>query len=404
MVFPLKVLGTVVFLVAIAATLNADDSELKYVPGKKSPSRLARQKIESGLPKGVQESVLIEPLELPQETEPLFSWFTYGDSNSRSVSVMLLTGDDDSQVRLFVDLNRDKQFSIAEELLKSNGKWRVELAAEFVNSPNRYSKQMQMVEFYVDSKTNQIALGTMGSMEGKADFDGGIRMAKYIDLNSNGTWFDPQDRIILDVNDDKKLNNLTERFSCKSMCRIGGSLYAIAGERKGNYLAFVEVVDTGSLTPQLAFEDSETKLIEVEAFLASDTGIRIPITSLEDSIECPVGIYRVETVTIKVKSKDSFYKFVFMTEGGTSSSAEVEANESGNIQLLGGLKFSAIANVIKDKRDSVLSLSPVLRSESGLYLVSSSTGTDENTDEENRLTAQSSYMGEEIGLASSGFS
>ena len=385
--------------VCVPTLATADDSSLHYEAGDKSPSTLARIKINQGLPESFEQDALVAKLKLLDDTKPIFGWFIYGDSNSRSVSVMLLKGESD---RVFVDANRDKVFTADEELSQTNSKWRTKLKAEFVIGQSRFAHQTQMVELFINAK-NQISLGTMGAMVGTAEMDGELRMAKYVDQNSNGIWSDPKDRIFVDLNNDKKISKLTERFSCKAMCKISDRIYAIASHRKGTSLALDEVLDTGTLVPQITLKDKGGEVVKFEASVSSDNGVRMTIDKLGEPIECPIGTYHVESVSIQVKNENGFYRYAFASDSKSGAATEVEADESGNIELIGNLSLSGIQNTMRGKQVQ-LTINPILTTDTGLYLIGSSAGTSKQDVEENRLTAQISYMGEEIGFKSSGFS
>ena len=240
-------------------------------------------------------------------------------------------------------------------------------------------------------------------MVGQAVFGEATVAARYLDRNSKGSWFDREDRFVVDVNQDGKLDSMVERYSCRTICRIGSKQFAIGGDPEGHSLSLVEVTGSGKIAGTIPME-SGAKVVELKATLASTTGIRVIIEELDKAVDCPIGKYQVEDVRLKIKGEKGFYNFVFASLNQKNSPVEILADQSEEIDLLGELRLSATRAVVADEKGATLTISPALESESGLYLMLGRFGSTADSQSENRLQVESTSMDGQIGLGSSGFS
>ncbi len=396
---------------ATAQTIG-QESKFAYDQSLDDSPNYAHMKANAGLPEGMTEQSLTAKLEPNLGKTPRhFGWFIYGGSNSRSLATMLIESSDAGSLpRLFVDANRDKQFDETEELPAVESKregtaaWQTNLNAEFVKVANKvFSRQLQQVKFRWNEKDKRLTISSVGTMKGKATFGEKKVAAQYLDRNSNGSWFDKEDRFVVDVNQDGILDPMLERYPCKTLCRIGSQQFAIGGDPEGNSLSLVEVTGRGTIAGTIKLADG-AEVVKLKATLASTTGIRVLIDTLDEAVTCPIGDYRVESVEIKLKAEKGFYDFRFASLNQDKPPVRILADQSSEIDLLGKLSLSATQAIIVDENGATLTISPMVGSESGLYLMLCRLGSTPDSTSENRMSVESTSMDGQIGLASSGFS
>ncbi len=396
-----------IFCVAAMSSFNAaaQESEAKrfrFMPDIDRTRQFNETEIQSGMPEGFEQKAFLESIDVASKEALAIGWFNYGDQRSNSV-VVLLTSDDPR--RLFVDLNRDRKF-VATETIEADddpNAWLVPLSAEFVRAGGEPIHQQQQIRIRFDENSGSLKFATAGTMKGQVEFQDVPQAAQYVDRDNSGRWFDPDDRLFVDMNGDGKLDPVLERLPCQGMRRIAGVLYAIAGDATGLSLGIVEVRDQGKLTPVLSLNSPGAQIVSIEATIASDNGIQIPIKELGSPVEVPVGTYHVDKIRLNVRDESGGYWFAFECENPKAQPTVVEANSSADIDLLGKLRINANAATISSNSGQTKILTPVLRSQTGLYLAGSRYGKVESANE-NRLTARSMYQGNQIHLGSSGFS
>ncbi len=365
-------------------------------------SRLPQNALQ-GLPDRVDAETLVADLKLDADVNHSFWHFVYGDENSQSVCAMLVQQDQQGYA-LFLDLNRDHQLTETERQNPDQpGLWQVTLPAEFVVSPDESEFESYSVQIRFDSKLEKLTLTTTGYMAGQIDFEGQPCTAQYHDLNSNGRWFDPEDRILIDVNVDEKLNPILERFACKGLCRINQQQYSIAGDRSGRRLNLQLVDALGSVTPEISLAEAG-EVTKFKAALSSTNGIRVSLDEPGKEIRCPVGRYRVERLEFTVASETQSVSFIFLAKADAEHWIEIQSEESESIDLLGQLSFTAASSVIRENDYQSISIYPRLTSATGLYLFDSRSAIGNGVLLPNRLKCTSSFQNKVQALATTGFS
>jgi hypothetical protein len=366
---------------------------------------LTQRPLSLGLPEGFDASKLLAPLADENLSEPILGWFTYGDPRSRSVAVALTR---ESPARLFVDLNRDQELTLDEQIEPAGSEpnvWLVELDAEFVSQDDSLVHQRQRIRVAHDPVTGDVKISSAGSMQGSVDFQGQQRLAKYLDRDANGCWFDSEDRLLVDLNGDGRLDPLVERLPCRGMKQIGGELFAISGDRQGRWLQIVEVRERGSILPALKMFDSDAIIISIDASLASDGGTCVRLDSLDTPVDVPIGIWHVADLKLTVKGDAGTYSFSFVSNNAKANPVVVEADAEVTLDLLGGLRITSSKSTIRLGTEATITtimVTPVLRSESGMYLTQSRVGKLA-PDGENRLFARSRSGGVPFHIGTTGF-
>jgi hypothetical protein len=240
-------------------------------------------------------------------------------------------------------------------------------------------------------------------MIGEVDYLGTRRIAHRLDRDNNGRWFDPDDRVLIDLNGDEKLDPILERFACEGMQSKGNDIVTLLGDSAGKSLRVEVVREKGQLIPHLTLSNPTAKIISLEGSLASQSGIHIAFNDLDTPLTLPIGKYHVERLRLKVQDESATYWFAFERERATGASAEVIADGSVNFDLIGLVSLEAKSETINSESATTKMITPLLVTASGLFLAGSRKGRLEAV-EENRLIARSLFEGKEINLGSSGFS
>ncbi len=392
--------------VCLAQSTETDEPEsppesFKFVPAGESGVRFAERLVEAGVPETIEVPSLIAALNLPDPTSYWLGSFAYGDVESRRIAVLVQHTDPPT---LYVDLNRDQKFSLDERIASdTDAAWRFALEAEYqIDADNRFHLPLQ-VQVRWDPNTRFLRMATAGSMQGTVLFQGQSRLARYEDRDANGSWFDLDDRLFVDLNGDGKIDSITERMAGSGMRQLGGILYAISGDRTGRSLAINEVRERGQLVPQLTLDSETARVTRLSAALVSQQGMRIDVThaQLGQPIEVPIGNWQVSFLEVDLTEGDQAYYFRFAAMSRGQFATSVAAEEETTVELLGELKLSARLSFNRGEQTMLL-ITPSLYSQSGMYLIISRAGPN-RAEMENRLRSISYGGTRYLGTGTSGF-
>ncbi len=383
---------------------QADTASFAFSPST-SGTRLTEVLVVEGVPPSYNVTALAAELDLPADERCWKGWLTYGAARSGSIAVWIV-GQPDNR-RCYVDKNRDRIFQRGEMVASTPivpDEWVTDLDAwYFVGASEQPEKQASKVRFRFDAGSLTCQVATAGTMNGSVKFDGKICAARFEDRNANGLWFDPDDRLFVDLNADGKINSIVERLPCEGMRMIGGRLHSISGDASGRSLALSPVLEKGSIVPKLGLDNSNAKIISIQGALGSDSGINIPVSNIDQAIEVPVGNWFVKDIRIEVSDGENAFLFQFESLGTGDAMIVVKGDQTTDIELLGALTLTATVNSVSSGRETTILVTPMLTSKSGCYLHGSEIGKEEPT-EENRLAALSFFRDEQIAVGSSGFS
>ena len=381
------------FVVALPHHRAAAVEATRYV-AEHPAARPRFRTISSGLPAASRSNTLTAEVD-PTATWQ-FGWFTYGDEASRSVIVGQRNG-----VDVFVDADRDLKFVPQELCTRKNDVWPVVLGAEFLDSGNLYDHHQQSVLIRRDSD-GEFEVATAGVLEGVATVDGASLRLLRLDRNSNGLWFDDQDRVLIDFNGDDQLDPIAERLACQPICRVAGKRFAMQSDQFGRHLKLVALDSTGSIVPSVTLQPN-TSLTQVTARLVSKNGIRVPIRAVSQPIECPVGEYRIEQVDILLVRKEKSYFFRFACTAAGDHSIKVSRDKATKFELIGDLRLENRITTQKNSDGQTLTVTPFMNSSTGLFLMGCRVG-DESITSENRLQIELRHEGKLLDRTSTGFS
>ena len=375
--------------------------EFVYVVDADRGPRPRYRKVEQGLPGGLPRDELLSDVDPAAQSTWKFGWFAYGEGNSRSIGVGL-RGNDDPQ--LFVDSNRDKCFRDDERVSrdeKDPGRWRLPMDAEFLTPDNDYVHVPRSI-LIRPSRSGFLEIATEGVMEGHVEVGGKLVAARRLDRDSNGRWFDSTDRILLDSNGDGKIDPIGGRISCESICRVGGKRFVLQSDMQGEWLELVELTGVGTIVPQLDLQPADAVIKELSGAFVSQAGVRAAIRAVDRPIECPVGDYRIESLSVEVAYQDVTYWFRF-SNNDAEHRYSVALGQSVDVDLLGSVTLSSTQTTVKVPGGATLKITPLLTTSSGMYLSGCKTGRIDPT-LENRLLTESRFENRVIDNNSTGFS
>ncbi len=385
--------GTFIALSMLVAAAHANEDAFSFAKAE-SGFRFAEVPINAGLPQGANE----DDLKADSEDTSKHFWFLYGDASSQAVCLRF---DPENPSLLLIDVNRNQKYSANESLQSSgDGIWFAELTGEFGSLQNQTEKQT--VRIRRDESSAQWYVATAGNRVGQADFGGNRCDAKIEDKNANGLWFDPADRLLVDFDQNGKLSRLREQIPAQGMRKVRGTVWAIAGSPEGKAVTLSQVVGSGFIIPTLELADPSAKVTSVSGQLGSSSGIGIPISSIDEPIEVPVGDWYVERLFFDVTTDDHVFQFGF-ARYEAATAIKIADEESKEIHLLGELSLSATVSVQRNGGDTHMTLIPSLTSDSGSYMIASRTGK-RSANNENRLMCFSRALDQQLGVGSSGFS
>jgi hypothetical protein len=372
-----------------------------FVPAGDSPFRMAERVVDHGLPESFDQAALLAPLDLPISGDPWLGSLTFGDIDSRRVAVVVVDGESPS---LYVDLNRDQILTSNERLsVEQPGVWRCELDAEYLVDGGQREALPLQVQFRWQAASRQLRIATAGSRQGEVTFNNAPRAARYEDRDANGSWFDPDDRLFIDLDGDGKIDSITERLAGSGLRQLGGLLYAVGGDRTGRSLTLTEIRQRGRVLPQLTLKSPTAQITRLSATLVSQQGIRVDLTEVDlgQAVEVPIGQWQVSWVEVELAEAQQRYLFRFAAASRGQFANAVTADQETTMELLGDLRLDARVSVNRGAM-TTLSIAPGLYSESGLYLLLSRVGRD-RPEAENRLRSVSYGGTRYLGAGTAGF-
>lgn len=397
----MKLLLLIAMCFSAGMAMAAEESFVFVPDSKHAPPRFVD--IHRGLPGAFTRKELLGEVNASASGKWELGWFTYGENNSRSVCVGLLTTG--SLSKLYIDVDRDKSFShdeLVPESQRDSSQWRTTIGAEYVTESNDYDEVERSILIRRSPVTNWIQIATDGVMRGAVGIAGTSTAAVRLDRNANGRWFDPVDRILLDANQDGRVDSIGGRISCGTVCVLDGKRFVLQSDLLGESLDLVELKGVGTVIPKVTLS-TPGKISNVSGAIVSASGVRVPIRELDQPVECPVGMYSIESLEFQVGHKGKKFWFRFYGMGNAKDRFDVKVDESSNLEMIGDVQMTFQQATIRNSLENTLTITPRLKTKSGLYLNGCRTGKGEPSIE-NRLMTASSHDGKVIDNNSTGFS
>lgn len=350
-------------------SVQQDEKHLRFVPHDDTSGVFNFRDLQTGLPLNCPTEQIFSELSIKEASEYHIAHFIYGQSNSRSVTVALLKSEaGKTNGTLHVDLNRDKVFQPTEKFVTSNiDQWHIPLDAEFVVSTSKYTGQSRSVWLRFSEGNFQVA--TAGTMRGNVKLGGQILSVERIDRDSNGTWTDESDRIVIDRDANGKLDSITERFACDHIVHIDDTRFRMGSDPEGNWVKLLPLSGNGKIIASLKTEEA-CQFKDLNLILASRSGIHVTISSLDQAVELPVGEYSIEKVSFTVEDDQNSLYFAFSAYGKPKM-IEVSVGETCSLDVLGAVKLQGRIDTVSNRSNSLVNVTPNLVTDSGLYLTKS---------------------------------
>ena len=152
----------------------------------------------------------------------------------------------------------------------------------------------------------------VGAMSGTIDFQNEQRRVYLGDLNNNGRWLDSSDRIFLDVNGDGRISRITERLESTGIINIRGELYSVQANSVGSEVRLKRVTATGQIGLKLNLKNKDSTVSRLSAVLRSETGIKLVVTDINETVECPVGNYQVDRLLVFIDDQQQQFSFCLL--------------------------------------------------------------------------------------------
>ena len=308
-------------------------------------------------------------------TDQRYAQLRYGSDNSRRV-ILVVDQLDSGDFDLYADLNRDRVIDASEQIAGSGRSRRFPLDAEIIHEDTVKSYRRE-VEVRLGFSGDRLAVGTLGGIVGTITLPDQTSdtlvslFVQRIDADANGLFADTRDRLRIDLNQDQRIDSVTEQFAWLPVQRIDGRRYAIRADREGTTLALEEITGTGAIQIVIASLPANAKILELEAMLFSDDGSAWSLKEANKPQEVPVGRYTLGsiTLTIDIGEHDPWhYVFSRSDEIKETDWRPVTRDRTVSFEAIGKLSFSA-GNVPEQALPGQqLVINPRLYTEAGLLI------------------------------------
>jgi len=389
------------------AEVSTQDSEgqvdrFHYDPCVREASRSFRTKIANKLPSTFDLKKFVQSIKKVHPNtnikKPLYGSFVFGQLGTKRVILLI---DEIHKNELFADLDRDGKFSKKERFLaKTPGRWVLPVPARFLGTK---SKQTNRVVIHWNDSLGYFESATTGGMVGQVQVNQVVHRVLLLDCNANGQWMDFEDRFLLDLNRDGKLDPITERYACRDVVLLHNQRYTIESDMQGKFFRMKLLKHSGSFIPKIKLGKSSFTIRKFQAQLASSSGIHLKVTDLGKPVEAPIGKYTVKQVFFEIHSEKGIQSYGFARSGQKPVTLEIKKDQTTDFHLLGELNLSTDYSVLSERGGKTIVINPELRTETGLFLVGCSQGKI-SPDQEVQLESVTTRDGNEIDLSASGFS
>ncbi|GIX00659.1 MAG: hypothetical protein KatS3mg111_3991 [Pirellulaceae bacterium] len=382
-----------------AASREESQAAFRFVPGEPDATWTPIP-VPEGLPESFDRGALLRGIASDSGDRLWVGAMVIGDPDSRRVAVAVRGGD---KLRLWVDLDRDRRLTPDEEVASEDGRWLVDLDAEYLvlGKPGgvRYEHRPLRFELRWNADAGQLTVQTAGAMEGRARLGDQSLLARIEDRNANGRWFDPEDRLFVDLNGDGRLDRLVERLPAYGVRRVDGKLLMISGDARGDAVTLQESKDTGRLALKINLRAPQAVVESFEAILVSPIGVRVRVSRVGQPVKVPVGEYQIAQLSFLVRDGGEQFSYLFLRDR-IEYPLRVEPDGELSVQALVGLYITA--DLTLDTSTDRLLVLPRMRAEPNLFLYQCRRGSG-GAMVDNRMYVTCRYRGQLLGTGSSGF-
>jgi len=191
----------------------------------------------------------------------------------------------------------------------------------------------------VQWQQGRLNIGHAARLVGRINWQGQSFAAELLDRNCNGLWTDSEDRLYIDWDGDGRFSPLGERYSCQQEIVRSGISHCLAFSV--DKLTLEPVVGTGRLTLQMELFEEDARVEELRALLVSHSGIHVTGTRIETPIALPVGEYRLKALSFKLVGEQVWH-YSFMADSRVPQPAVIiDKDSSKSMELLGEFELTA---------------------------------------------------------------
>lgn len=390
------------------ANSSEDDlgsAKLRFQSQPKDPAPQWKQ-IQTELKKPEDIEVLF--LGDDNKSDPVeFYQLRYGDPGSTRICLAIVSKPN-REFELFADLNRDRQL-VESELISGMGKERVFEAEAIISENGKSSSYQRTIRFRRGIRKGTHLICTAGEMAGEVQIGTETHQLKLVDANANGLFADAEDRLWIDLNQDREWQAASEQMTITPFLEMNDHRVSLYLPLSGEAIQFEDASQTGTVQLQFRFASAECEVDRVSVMLTDERNNAFRISSL-NPFELPVGRYRVRSVVMSVvDEKSNKWGFDFGYAGIPNKYCEVEIREDENATLdpieQVELKFIDFKT---SSEYSSLQIRPQLYTDTGLYLLYSGSDVfsrDNVSDSAHNLAKVEAFdsNGKNIGRQTSGF-
>jgi hypothetical protein len=301
----------------------------------------------------------------------------YGNSDSTRVTVVVNRSDENTS--LYVDHDRDRCISDDELVAGGGSEWSLTLNTRTSEGPHTLTAAREVM--FKLSGSQLLLVRTRGFMKGVVTIDGPTVRARRVDGNANGLFNDAHDMVWLDLNDDRKWDEFTERFGFAPIVTLDGERYTIRSDSLGSVLNLEKLRGTGKLRVNLDSQSWCQHVAAVECLFSSQGGIGVSTTERDVDYEVPVGDYQL--IQLKLALRDDSgnlwtYRFTRRITDRQVAPLTVKVGETTAVDPAGEFTWTPPSSDTAVKRGAELVVFPCLNNSQGLQLQIAFRGDDEN--------------------------
>jgi hypothetical protein len=324
-------------------------------------------------------------------TAQRYAQLRYGSDNSRRV-ILVVDQLDSGPFHLYADLNRDRAIDASEQIVGTSSNTersrRFSLDAEIIQEDTVRSFPRE-VEIRLGFAGDRLAVATLGGIVGTIELpdptsdsntgNGANRdvdnnkpiLVQRIDADANGLFADSRDRLRIDLNQDERIDPVTEQFAWLPVQKVQGRRYAVKADREGMTLSLQEITGTGTIQIAIASLPEHAKLLELEAMVFSDDGSAWSLKEANKPQEVPVGRYTLGSITLTIDTGESEpWHYVFSRSDNIEEDdwQPVGSDSAVSLEAIGNLTFSAGNIPAEASAGQQLTINPRLYTEAGLLI------------------------------------
>lgn len=239
----------------------------------------------------------------------------YGDPGTTRV-VFALDESLDGDVRLFVDVNRDRVLA-EDELVPpvastdARRRWETPLDLWLDGAEDETVAVPRRVVFELGETDTVFGIATMGYLEGTLDIDGDTTGVRRRDADANGCFGDNADHLWLDRDGNGDWAPLRELFVTQPILDLASGVeparFAVRSSRRGHDLRFEKIEGTGTVKlalPNPSGEGLRTDIAEASVVLVGRDGSSVLVDAAPDGVELPVGEYRITSLSLRLNDAE----------------------------------------------------------------------------------------------------